>query len=245
MVTPLVLTYNEELNIERTLTSLTWASRVVVLDSGSSDRTREIAMSFKNVCWFHRSFDSHCNQWRYGVDGTGIDTDYVLALDADMSTPDTFRTEIFQFLLKGFNGARVPFQYRVLGRPLHSSIYPPQLRLFRRDLVTIRQPGHTQIFEVDGPTYTFRSQLIHEDRKPLDRWLANQTTYAVLEAARIRRNNSCSLKDLVRRLGCSPVLLGAYSYFKAGGLANGKSAVAYACERLIFEALLTRMLQSE
>ena len=46
MVTPVILTFNERENIDRTLSALHWASDVVVLDSGSSDGTTEIAVSF-------------------------------------------------------------------------------------------------------------------------------------------------------------------------------------------------------
>ena len=83
-VTPVILTYNEEPNLGATLTSLTWASRIVVVDSGSSDRTAEIARSFPNVAWFVREFDSHSAQWSFAVHGTSVDTRYLLALDADM-----------------------------------------------------------------------------------------------------------------------------------------------------------------
>src|SRR4051812_31140962 len=83
-VTPFILTYNEEPNLERTLESLRWAARVVVVDSGSTDRTRTIAERFPNVAWFERRFDDFEGQSRFAIDKTGIDTEYVLALDADM-----------------------------------------------------------------------------------------------------------------------------------------------------------------
>ena len=57
-ITPIVLTYNEAPNIRRTLDSLRWAERVVVVDSGSKDGTEEIAKSFSNVVWYVRNFDS-------------------------------------------------------------------------------------------------------------------------------------------------------------------------------------------
>lgn len=241
MVTPVVLTYNEELNLERTLASLCWARQVIVLDSGSNDRTREIACSFSNVSWMSRAFDNHRDQWEYGIHKTGIETEYVLALDADMRAPAAFFQEVDKFVSNGsFAGAYIPFEYHVLGRRLFGSIYPPQMRLFRKNEVFIRQPGHTQVFEISGPVYRFRSRLIHEDRKPLDRWLLNQMKYAALEAERVKNAPRPGLKDSIRRLGIGPFVWGIYAYLRAGGPLNSQAARAYACERVIFETLLLR-----
>src|SRR5580704_9120313 len=85
-VTPVLLTFNEEPNIARTLRSLDWAASVVVLDSGSTDQTAAIAKGFPFVRWFARKFDGYGPQWSHAFRETGIMTEYILALDADMST---------------------------------------------------------------------------------------------------------------------------------------------------------------
>lgn len=242
-ITPVILTYNEDHNIEATLASLAWASRIVLLDSGSTDRTEQIARSFRNVSWFVRRFTDHCSQWRYALDETSISTEYVLALDADMRPGVGFRAELETFLRdRQFAGAWIPFDYRVLGHGLLGSIYPAQVRLFRRDYVHIDQPGHTQVFHVNGPLYRFRSKLIHEDHKPVSRWLDSQMKYASLEAARIRIARKKALKDRLRLVGISPAIYGAYAYVKAGGPLKGAASRAYAHERLIFETILARLL---
>ena len=82
-ITPLILTYNESPNIARTLSHLSWAKAIVVLDSFSDDDTVELAASFPNVRVIQRRFDSHRNQWEFGLKETGISTPWVLALDAD------------------------------------------------------------------------------------------------------------------------------------------------------------------
>ena len=56
----------------------------MVVDSGSKDGTEEIAKSFSNVVWYVRNFDSFKGQCEYAIHHTGIETKYVLALDADM-----------------------------------------------------------------------------------------------------------------------------------------------------------------
>ena len=82
-ITPLILTFNEAPNIERTLAKLAWADDVVVVDSGSTDGTREILARHPNVRVFVRTFTTHAEQWNFGLVQTGIQTDWVLALDAD------------------------------------------------------------------------------------------------------------------------------------------------------------------
>ena len=106
--TPVILTYNEQSNLQFTLRSLVWADRVVVLDSGSTDGTEEIARSFSNVAWFARRFDNHRSQWHYAIHETAIDTEYVIALDADMRPGAGFLDELNdRFVHGGFDGGRV------------------------------------------------------------------------------------------------------------------------------------------
>ncbi|MGB2788468.1 MAG: glycosyltransferase, partial [Dokdonella sp.] len=66
-ITPLILTWNEEANIARTLAKLAWAREVVVVDSGSTDSTHAICESFPNVRLVARPFDNHATQWNYGL----------------------------------------------------------------------------------------------------------------------------------------------------------------------------------
>jgi glycosyltransferase involved in cell wall biosynthesis len=242
-VTPVVLTFNEASNIKSTLASLKWAPRVVVLDSGSTDQTAQIAKSFGYVDWFVREFDNHRAQWEYAIHQTSITTDFVLALDADMRPDCGFQNELERFVKnRTFDGALIPFEYRILGNRLIGSIYPSQIRLFRKDKVRIVQTGHSQSFEVNGSVCKFRARLIHEDLKPMSRWLNNQITYASLEAARITSASSIGFKDWLRLAGIGPAVVGAWAYVRAGGPLRPVSSKAYACERLIFEAMLARLL---
>ena len=48
-ITPMILTFNEEANIGRTLAKLTWAKKILIIDSGSTDRTLEIASQYPQV----------------------------------------------------------------------------------------------------------------------------------------------------------------------------------------------------
>ena len=80
-ITPLILTYNEAPNIQRTLENLTWAKQIVVIDSYSTDETLAILKNFKQVSIFQRQFESFADQCNYGL--SKIISEWVLSLDAD------------------------------------------------------------------------------------------------------------------------------------------------------------------
>src|SRR5262249_10364680 len=124
-ITPVILTLNEDANIRSTLESLSWARRVIVLDSGSTDRTEAIAKTFPNVDWMVRRFDSHGEQWHDALTQHAVSTEYTLALDADMRVSDDLLREIESaFLDRRFAGAMIPFEFRVYGRALAGTLCP-------------------------------------------------------------------------------------------------------------------------
>jgi hypothetical protein len=238
-ITPEILTFNEEANIDRVLRSVAWAREVVVVDSGSTDATLEIARGFSNVRLVSRPFDSHQAQWEFAVQSTGVATDYVLALDADYEVPPAFVEELeTRFMAGGYAGGVAGFEYRIQGRRLLGSVYPARLVVFRRQEVRIAQPGHTQEMAVDEPTYRFDSRLIHDDRKPLARFVQSQLAYARLEAARLSASGPRRWQDRLRRTGLMPIVAGCVGYCAAGGPLAGRAALRYAYERTLFECLL-------
>src|SRR5579872_6607366 len=80
-ITPLLITYDEIQNIERTLESLAWARRIVVVDSGSTDGTLEVLARDPRIEVHHRRFDDFANQCNFGL--TKVASEWVMSLDAD------------------------------------------------------------------------------------------------------------------------------------------------------------------
>src|SRR5690348_17949890 len=80
-ITPLIITYNEAPNIARTLDRLSWARRIVIIDSGSTDGTLEIIGSYSQTEVIYRRFDDCASQWNFGNEQ--IDRGWILSLDAD------------------------------------------------------------------------------------------------------------------------------------------------------------------
>ena len=182
-ITPLILTFNEAPNIERTLAPLAWADDIVVLDSGSTDGTLEILAKHKNVRVFVRTFTTHAEQWNFGLAQTGIHTDWVLALDADYVLSTALVEEIGSLLEAGdVTGYVASFDYCVNGQPLRGAAYPPVVALYRKANAHYVQDGQTQRLQTAGNIQPLNGRILHDDRKPLSQWLVAQARYMRLEA---------------------------------------------------------------
>ena len=242
-ITPLVLTWNEAPNIGRCLERLSWAPRVVVLDSGSTDETIAIAAGFSNVQVRTRSFDNHANQWNFGIDQ--VETPWVLALDADYILPADAESAIAAALGSNVDAADADFRYCVFGRPLSASLYPPRAVLFKKGKCRYEQDGHTQRLVTDGRPSSLRLTIDHDDRKPLKRWLASQAAYAELEAEKLLGAYAKRLapRDRLRRtIIFGPPLIFCYALLWKRTLFDGWRGWYYAFQRGLAEVMLSLVL---
>src|SRR5262245_23534046 len=137
----MIITYNEAANIRRTLGKLLWARKILVIDSGSTDETLKILRNYSQVEVLHHSFNDFADQCNFGI--AQIDTPWVLSLDADYELSDALVKEM-QILVpaKEIAGYQGQFIYRIHGRPLRGSLYPPRVVLYRRDQAVYRNEGH-------------------------------------------------------------------------------------------------------
>lgn len=243
-ITPLVLTYNEAPNIDRCLERLRWAGRIIVLDSGSTDGTVEIAKGFPNVAVHHRPFDDHTSQWNHGV-GL-VSSEWVLSLDADYMLTDALIAELRSLEPTNDLAAYfIRFRYCIFGRPLRGSLYPPRAALFRRERAHYIDDGHTQLLEPRGRTEYLQGTIWHDDRKPIDAWISSQVRYARLEAKKLtsRTRSELSRNDRVRLTAfLGPILVAPYCLFWKGGIMDGWRGLYYAFQRLVAELLLALFL---
>lgn len=245
-ITPLILTFNEAPNLARTLDRLAWAQDIVIVDSASTDETCAIAARYPNVRVFERAFTTHAEQWNFGLESTGIRTEWVLALDADFVLSEEISLEI-QGLAPpdGVAGYRASFTYCVGGQPLRGAAYPPVVILYRRSRARYFQDGHTQRVRVDGRVVPLSARLFHDDRKPLSHWLAAQCRYMRLEAAATGPMPFGSLGwiDRVRRLiVVAPPAMFFYCYIVRGGILDGRRGLYYALQRATSEIILSLYL---
>jgi glycosyltransferase involved in cell wall biosynthesis len=245
-VTPLLLTYNEEANLERTLGQLTWAERIVVVDSYSTDATLDILEQVPRAEVFQREFDAHTPQWNYGL--SRVETEWVLSLDADYVLSDRLIEEMDSIEpVSSINGYRAEFTYRVFGVPLRGSLYPPRRVLFRNETARYVQDGHTQRLDLEGETAQLGGTIYHDDRKPLGRWLRSQRSYTEAELKKYRETpwSDLSWPDRLRRTKWAPLAMFAYCLLGKGLLLDGPAGWYYTFQRTYAELLLALALMDE
>lgn len=187
-LTAIILTKNEEKNIEFCLSSIqTVAKRVVVIDSFSTDRTVEIAERFGAEVHQHE-FVNYSKQFMYGMEIADIRTRWVLRIDADERLTKESAVEINELCDKNadtdVNGLILRFEVNFMGRKLrHGGIYP-----FRKLLVFKYGKGQIEDRNMDehivlseGRTVEVKSDSEHHDYKDLTYWIDKHNWYSSRE----------------------------------------------------------------
>jgi len=239
-ITPLILTFDEAPNIVRTLTRLSWARRIVVVDSGSTDATLDLLRGYPQVDVVQHPFSDFATQCNFGL--TQIKTPWVLSLDADYELSEGLVDEIGALTDDAsVAGYRARFVYRIYGRPLRATLYPPRIVLYRLDAARYHNEGHGHRVSVAGEVGALRHAIYHDDRKPLARWFASQQRYALEEACYLYAKAPAELTraDRLRRMAW-PAPLGVlfYTLFAKGCILDGWPGWFYALQRLVAEALI-------
>lgn len=239
-ITPLLITHDEIQNIERTLAVLVWAKRIVVIDSGSTDGTLEVLARDQRIETFHRPFDSFGEQCNFGL--TQIRTPWVLSMDADYELSAALTAEIGRLRPDDRQGGyRASFVYRIHGRALPASLYPPRTVLYRVKGAHYENEGHGHRIRLPGLVSDLRGIIYHDDRKPLSRWLRAQLKYAKREADHLLATprQTLSRVDRIRLMGWpAPVLILFCVLFAKRAMVAGKAGWFYAFQRLLSEVLL-------
>ena len=185
----LIQTFNEEENLPHTLASLRgWVRGIYIVDSGSTDRTVEIAREY-GATVVHHSWEGYAAQKNWALENLPFTSNWVLILDADEAVSDPLRDEIISVVSKrpedvreaGFYLNRV---FIFMGRQIRHCGYFPSwnLRLFKRGKARYEDRMVHEHMLVDGPTGYLRHLLLHEDRRGLEHFFAKHNRYSTLEA---------------------------------------------------------------
>jgi glycosyltransferase involved in cell wall biosynthesis len=184
-VSALVPTLDEELNLPACLASLAWADEVFVVDSLSGDRTVEIARMHGAQVVQH-AFESYSRQKNWALDHLPFRNEWVLIVDADERvTPELSREIEATATRTSLDGFYVNRKFIFLGRWIrHAGWYPSwNLRLFRHRLGRYDDREVHEHIVLNGQAGYLRHDLLHDDRRGLEAFLARHNRYSTLEAA--------------------------------------------------------------
>jgi glycosyltransferase involved in cell wall biosynthesis len=240
-ITPLIITYNEAPNIRRTLDKLTWARRIVVVDSGSTDETIDILRTYSQVEVLHHSFVDFATQCNFGV--SQVTTPWVLSLDADYELSDQLVTDLQSLApVETTAGYQAKFVYRIYGQPLRGTLYPARTVLFRKEKSVYWKEGHCHRLSVEGAILPLNGRIYHDDRKSLGHWLTSQQRYAREQADHLLSSNRTALRtsDRIRLfIWPAPLAVFVYTLLIKGCLLDGWRGWYYTLQRVLAETLLS------
>jgi glycosyltransferase involved in cell wall biosynthesis len=261
-VSTLVLTQNEAANLPRCLGALFWCDDILVVDSGSTDNTVEIAEKF-GARVLVRPFDDFALQRNFGLEEGKLRHEWVLHLDADEVVTDAFIKHLVTLEpLPDVHGYRIPSKIMFGDKWLRrAGMYPTyQVRLGRRDRLRFILVGHGQR-ETLAPENleTFDEPYLHYSiSHGLKRWFEKHVTYAAAEARELAltraerklrwRDFLCRNKMVRRRAAKSlsnhlplyfrPFGRFFYVFFWRRGFLDGVAGFKYACMLSIYEGMI-------
>lgn len=252
-VTVVILTLNEARHIERALLSVAAIADVtLVVDSGSTDRTVEIARAMGAEV-LTNPFVNQARQFNWALDQLPVDTDWVLRLDADEVVSGELAGEItarLPALPEDVAGLTVPRRIAFLGRPIqHGGVFPTHvLRLFRFGRGRSEDRWMDEHITVEGRVEALEGELLDDNLNPLGWWIDKHNRYASREALEVllAERRSCgatpaavisrqaTTKRWIKRniYGRMPVGLRAaayffYRYLLRGGFRDGYPGLAF------------------
>jgi glycosyltransferase involved in cell wall biosynthesis len=232
-----LITLNEEANLPHTLNSVAplvcnGEGEIIVVDSGSSDRTIEIAKSF-NAKIFVEPWKGFAGQKNSAMEKAS--GDWVLQLDADEAVEPELANEIVGAIQDGaVEGFWMPRKNYFLGRWIkYGGFYPdPKLRLIRRGAGKFEEYGAHPTIKVNGPTGSLKHALIHNAYPTLRGYIDHMNSYSSsgAEVAVVEGRRGFNPINIVIR----PLLTFVYNYIFRLGFLDGREGFLLHCYHAVY-----------
>jgi glycosyltransferase involved in cell wall biosynthesis len=225
-ITATIVTLNEERNIARAIESLRCVDEILVVDSGSDDRTREIAIRL-GARVIEESWRGYAAQKNFA--SAGASHDWILSLDADEALSEELAAEIQALRETGprFDSYSMPRRARYLGRWIaHSGWYPDRkIRLFHRGFGEWTGAYVHESVCVKGAAGELRGNLLHYTCDSLSDHLRSLDRYTTLAAREVLARNQ---PVPTRRLLIDPAWTFFRTYVVRRGFLDGPQGLAIA-----------------
>ena len=223
-----IITLNEEGNLPRTLASVAWADEIVIVDSGSTDATREIAQSH-GARFVPEPWSGFATQKNFAI--SLCTSDWVLSLDADESVSPELAASIQKVLAAPSSRTAYMLRRRnfFLGRWIrHGGYYPDaKLRLFARGQATFRETPVHETVAFAGTVQTLDGDLLHDAYPTLANYLDHMHRYSTLGAgiAVARGRTGRGLLSFLDGVLLNPLATFVYNYVLRAGFLDGREGL--------------------
>jgi len=181
-ISVILITLNEEKNLEACLDGVRWADEIIVVDCGSRDRTRELALEYTNQ-FYYRAWEGFSRQKAHAL---GLaSNEWVLSLDADERVTEELAEEVRMVAGNAaFDGYVLKRDNYFLGKFMTGGgwQYDYQLRLFRRSRARVTDRLVHESFEIDGTVGRLSSPLQHFAYASISSAFGKINEYTSLEA---------------------------------------------------------------
>jgi glycosyltransferase involved in cell wall biosynthesis len=226
LISATIVTLNEERNIARAIESLRCADEIVVIDSGSKDQTREIAMRL-GARVIEEKWRGYAGQKNFAAECAG--NDWILSIDADESVTPELESEILALKKEGarFDGYSFPRLAQYLGRWIgHSGWYPDKkVRLYNRKKAEwVGEYVHESV-RVTGTAGELQGNLLHFTCATLSEHLATLDRYTTLAAREVMARKT---PVTILRLTVDPAWTFFRTYVLQRGFLDGPQGLAIA-----------------
>ena len=228
-ISVVIITYNEEANLARTLESLQslvgeGKGEIIILDSGSTDSTVEIARSF-GAKVFVEEWKGYAAQKNSAIaKATG---DWILSLDADEEVTAELAREIASLFSSASkpSGVFIPRKNFFLGRWIkHGGFWPdPKLRLFEKNSGRFQETAVHETVQLTGLTQASVAAILHHSYPTLSDYIEHMNRYSSLgaEMAVAKGYRGFSVINIIVR----PLLTFVYNYFFRLGFLDGREGL--------------------
>ncbi len=260
MISVLILTKNEAVDLPGCLASVTWSDDVHVFDSHSTDQTANIARE-RSATVHERVFDNYAAHRNAALREVAFRHAWVLLLDADERIPEALGFEMRELVStasREISGYSIRRRDYLFGKWLkHAQISPFYIRLVRPERATYTR-AINEVIEVDGRVETLTEPMDHFPfSKGIGHWVRKHDVYSTMEAELIFRQQGLAhpswrtalfgkgfherrlhQKALFYKLPGRPLVKWVYMMFVRGAVLDGAAGVTYATLQSIYEYLI-------
>ncbi len=202
-VSAVIITYNSAETIDATLKALSWCNEIIVVDSGSTDNTKEICSEYTDKFFYHQ-FEGYGPQKQYA--SSLSENDWILSIDSDEVLSEGLQKELKTIFSQDsihYSGFKIPITFVFMGKVFKygQESHGSCLRVFNRrsggfDNALVHEKIH-----LEGKVKTLKNPAYHYSHRDIAHYLSKLNSYTSYSAeTACRRNKTCSKILIILKL---------------------------------------------